>query len=144
MKKITILFIVFSIGMTKAQITKQDIKNFYESDNAKGLKKLITNENKNNCIELGNSEYTLLAIAIRTNNIKIFNMLLDNKVDLEKACSSKSPLMYTAKYGNIKMAEQLLKAGAKINTKNYKGRTAFDYAKKYKQKELYEFLKNYK
>lgn len=50
--------------------------------------------------------------------------------------------MYTAKYGNLAMARTLVSAGANVNAVSSKGRTAVDYAEKYKQKELYKFFKS--
>lgn len=67
---------------------------------------------------------------------KIFNALIENKVDLNKVCSDKNPLMYAAKYGQLEMAKALVKAGADLKLVNKEGKTALDYAVKYEKKDL--------
>ena len=52
--------------------------------------------------------------------------------------------MYAVKYGNLKFVKKLVEAGSNINLVNEEGRTAIDYAKKYEQKEILEYLQSIK
>lgn len=142
MKNFLFVTVFMLTSILSAQSLSNDLKLALRSDDAKAFSKLIAEGNLNACFDLGNSSYTLLALTIKLDAVQCFKTLIEKGVDLEKACSSKTPLMYTAKYGNLDMAKALIKAGADLKTENYKGRTALDYAKKYEQKEIYEYLKS--
>ncbi|MEM5563583.1 ankyrin repeat domain-containing protein [Psychroserpens sp. AS72] len=77
---------------------------------------------------------------MKSNANDCFQLLLDEKVNLEKVCTSKTPLMYAVKYGRLDFVKSLVEAGAKLEVKNDKGLTALDYAKKYKQDEIATYL----
>ena len=66
--------------------------------------------------------------------------MLEQKANINKICEDKSPLMYAVKYGNIVFVKKLIDAGAIVSLENEEGRTAIDYAKKYEQKEILEYL----
>ena len=110
----TSLLILCTIVISSQEISS-DIKYALKNDDAKTLKTLITSTNKNNCFEAGNSTYTLLNLTIKVNAIACFNLLLSEKVDINKACTGKSPLHYAAKYGRLEMAKLLIKNKADIN-----------------------------
>lgn len=138
---VLVLALVFT-GIAFGQTLSEDIKKAIKSDDVKSFEGLVKKENLNTCFEAGNSNYTLMALTIKLNANSCFKLLLDRDVDLEKACSTKTPLMYAVKYGNLEMTKALIEAKANLDTKNNSGRKAVDYAKKYKQKEIYEYLKS--
>jgi len=139
MKTILSTFLlVFTIAISSQEISSE-IKYALKNDDAKTLETLISSTNKNTCFEIGNSNYTLLNLTIKLNAISCFKKLLSKNVDINKACTGKTPLHYTAKYGRLEMAKLLIKNKADI-TKNYKGRSAADYAKRYEKDEVYQYL----
>ena len=84
-----------------------------------------------------------MTTKFRTKAKSCLNALIAEKVDLEKSCTGKTPLMYAAKYGNLDAAKTLIKAGAKLGTTNEKGRNALDYAVKYEQAELVAYFRSF-
>ena len=136
-----ILALIFT-SFISAQSLSSNFITALKTDDAKTFIKLLNDDNINACYETGNSVYTFLALSIKLDSENCFKVLLDKKADLEKACSSKTPLMYTTKYGDLEKAKALIKAGVNPKAENSKGRTALDYAKKYKQKELAEYLES--
>lgn len=85
--------------------------------------------------------YTPLCAAVKYQQLEIINYLLQIDVDLHKMSNHKTPLMYAAKYGHLEIVKLLLQHGVNKNTKNPKGRTALDYARKYEQDAIIKFLK---
>lgn len=143
MKKSLFFTFLMITTFATAQAINDDLKNALKTDNTTALKKLINSENINNCHTIETSEYTILALAIKTNAKGCFTSLLAEKVNIEKACGDKTPLMYTAKYGRLDMAKALIKAGVKLRARNSKGRSALDYAKKYKQQEIMDYFTSF-
>lgn len=143
MKTFLITIAFFATTLLSAQTLKQDdLKNALASDDTVAFKKLITKDTKNACLSLGNSSYNLLALTIKTGATNCFNSLLEQKPNLEKACANKTPLMYAVKYGELNMVKALIKAGANPKTTTSSGRTALDYAKKYKKEEIATYLES--
>lgn len=141
MKTIVTLILILSTFIISAQDISSDIKYALKNDDATALKKLINADNLNTCFITRNSKYTLLNLAIKLNSKACFKLLLNEKADVDKECTGKTPLMYTAKYGRLEMTKMLIKQKADLD-KDYKGRTALAYAKKYQKKEIYEYLKS--
>lgn len=142
MKNIIIVFTLIISSIGTSQTVSNDIKSALQSDDDEALSKLITSHNINTCYEIKDATYTLLAISIKLEAKACFKVLLEKKADLEKTCTSKTPLMYAVKYGNLKMAKALVKSGANVKSENSSGRTALDYAKRYEQKELQSYLES--
>lgn len=115
------------------------MKSALKNDDAIALKKLINIENINTCFETGNSKYSLLNLTIKVNAKTCFKLLIDQKADVNKECTGKTSLMYTAKYGRLEMAKLLIANNADIK-KEYKGRTAIDYAKRYEKEDILAYL----
>lgn len=136
----TTLLLLITISVSAQEISSE-IKYALKNDDAKALKKELNKENINICFEVGNSEYSLLNLSIKLDAKACFELLLTKKVDVDKECSGKTPLMYSAKYGRLEMAKMLIKNNADIN-KKYKGRSALDYAKKYEKTALIEYFKS--
>lgn len=87
-------------------------------------------------IDAYHNGYTLLCGAIKTDQIAIITYLINQGADLKKMSNKKTPLMYAAKYGRLEIAKLLIQKGANKNSLSPRGKTALDYAKKYKQTDL--------
>lgn len=140
-KTLLITLLLASTFVFSQKITDQ-MKIAFETDDSATLIEEIKakNFNLNDCFELKEKPYSLFAIAIKMNKQKIFSELINQKANLNKICEDKTPLMYAVKYGNITMVKHLVEAGAEVNAKNNEGKNAFDYAQKYSQKEIEEYL----
>lgn len=141
MKKIIIsTFILFFTAKSFAQQITPEIKMMFKNDDIINFDKIVNKENINKCYPIEEFSYSLLALSIKMNKPNIFKKLIENKANLDLICDDKTPLMYTAKYGNIDFAKTLLENGANKRATSNKGNTALDYAKKYDQKELIKIL----
>lgn len=135
------LVILFTISVS-AQRVSSDMIQALKNDDLKTFKTLVDVNRINECLQGGSSAYNLLALSIKANAEKCFDYLLKNKADVENTCESKTPLMYAVKYNRLDFAKKLIKNGANFKKENYKGRTAKDYAKKYKRTEMLNYLKS--
>ena len=140
MKTVTLYVMLFFSSFLSAQQLSEQFFTIIKNDDAAALEKVLTKDNINTCYEFKNSAYTLLSISIKANSTACFDLLLKKGVDPEINCKGKTPLMYTAKYGKLDFAKKLIAHGASLTSKNERGRTALDYAKKYKQKALIDYF----
>jgi len=85
-------------------------------------------------------EYTLLCAAIKSGSIEIVDYLLKKGASTEMKTNGKTPLMYAAKYDRIEIAKKLVAAGADVNARHSRGSTALDYAKRYENQDLVDYL----
>jgi len=143
--KTTFLLVIFTISFSiQAQQLSKETYMALKSDAIITLQQQSEYKTLNQCFDAGNSSYNLLAMSIKTNAKNCFEQLLSEKeIDVNLACTGKTPLHYAAKYGRLEMLKKLLTAGAD-RTKTYKGRTPLDYAIKYEQTEISNFLKQLK
>lgn len=134
------MLLISSLGF--AQQLNDKIKDAFKTDDADVLLTEVKDQkaNINDCFDNEGVSYNLLSISIKLNRPNIFNALLTAKADLNKICNGKTPLMYSAKYGELNFAKALLKAGADASIKNSEGQTALDYAVKYKKSEIQTML----
>lgn len=140
MKTIITLTLVLFIGAMNAQELTKDTYLAFKNDNVSALKSQINGQELNACLDVKGAAYTLLGLAIKTNATACLDYLLTQEnIDLDKACTGKTPLLYTAKYGHLEMMKSLLAAGADPKISN-QGRNLLDYAKKYEQQEIIDFL----
>lgn len=139
-QKFFLLAGIILLNFVYGQELTNEHKQMLKYDNTAYYKTLVNKENINACYPIENTAYSLLGLAIKMNSKEVFQKLIDEKADLEKTCDGKTPLMFTAKYGNIEMAKVLLKNGARKDTKTDKGYTALDYAKKYEKPEMIKLL----
>ena len=146
MKRIFLTFLLLSVTIGYSQKINEKLKNCIETDNVKELSIELENlkYSIDDCFELKEKPYSLFALAIKLEKENLFNFLIEKKADLNKICEDKSPLMYATKYGNLKFVKKLVELGAEINLKNSDGKTAIDYAKKYEQTEIANYLESIK
>jgi ankyrin repeat protein len=146
MKKILSIFLFLSISIaSNAQELTKDMYLAFKNDNVSALKSHMDVSQLNECFDVKGNSYTLLAISIKFKSNAIFKDLLSQeKIDLETNCGSKSALQYAAKYGHLDMLKTLVEKGAKAKKVAPNGKTALDYAKKYKQQEIIDYLSSLK
>ncbi|EJL68104.1 ankyrin repeat domain-containing protein [Chryseobacterium populi] len=140
LKTIVLTFGVFSATSVNAQELTNEHKQMLKYDNTAYFADLVNKENINTCYQIENNSYTLLGLAIKMNSKEVFQKLIHEKADLNKACDGKTPLMFAAKYGNTQLTKKLLLSGAKKDIKTSAGYTALDYARKYEKPEIVKIL----
>ena len=143
MRLVSLLLITafFSLGSTQAQSVHPILKAIKKGDLAKIITAVEMGKDLNKTYEPG---YTPLCAAVKYQQLEIINFLIKAEVDLNKISNAKTPLMYAAKYGHLEIVKLLLQRGAKQEIKSPKGRTALDYAKKYEQETIVNFLQKNK
>ncbi|GEN67511.1 MULTISPECIES: ankyrin repeat domain-containing protein [Chryseobacterium] len=139
-KMLSLVFGLCTVLFISAQELTHEHKQMLKYDNTAYFPTLVNKENINTCYQIENNAYTLLGLTIKMNSKEVFQKLIDEKADIEKACDGKTPLMFAAKYGNTELLKKLLINGAKKDTKTEKGYTALDYAKKYEKPEAVKLL----
>jgi ankyrin repeat protein len=139
-KSIALCLFLFTIVYTQAQEITKDTYLAFKNDNVSALKSQLDMTQLNECYAVKDSSYALLALAIKMNATNSLSHLLSQEgIDVNKACSGKTPLMYTAKYGKLEMLKMLLNAGANRKLQN-EGQDVLAYAKKYKQQKIVNYL----
>ncbi|WP_438965089.1 ankyrin repeat domain-containing protein [Flavobacterium sp.] len=146
MKHFFLTFFLITLFNGFSQTINENLKTSIETENIDALTKELQNLNYSldECFQLKEKPYSLFSIAIKLEKYKLFDYLIERKANINKICEDKSPLMYAVKYGNIIFVKKLVEAGVDIFLVNGEGRTAIDYAKKYEQKEILEYLQSIK
>lgn len=142
MKQFFLIISLTTLSFGFSQTINENLKTSIETENIEALTKELQSQNYtlDECFQLKEKPYSLFAIAIKLEKHKLFDYLLEQKANINKICEDKSPLMYAVKYGNIVFVKKLIDAGAIVSLENEEGSTAIDYAKKYEQKEILEYL----
>tara|TARA_A100000171_G_C2139849_1_gene154083 strand:+ start:10341 stop:10691 length:351 start_codon:yes stop_codon:yes gene_type:complete len=115
--KTTLLLLILAFTLSlQAQELSKEIYTAFKDDTVATLQKASQYQNLNICYEAENSSYSLLSLSIKTNAENCFTQLLSEKeIDLNLACTGKTPLHYAAKYGRLEMLKKLIDAGADIS-----------------------------
>jgi len=87
---------------------------------------------------------SVLDTAIKFKRKDVVELCIDQKMDINttKRKSGILPLQLSACFGDMEIAELLLKNGANINAVDASGITAKDYAKKLGKEKMVEFLED--
>ena len=97
----------------------------------------------NACLEVGSRKtYNYLAVSVKLKSLKSVQYFVARGAAIEGVCEWKTPLMFAAKYGQVDIARYLMEQGADPH-KKIKGYSAFDYARKFKNYELYKEMKKH-
>ena len=105
------------------------------------LDKVISKGNLNECFDVKDSSYNYLAISIKMKQLKSVKYFVEKGANIEGVCTGKTPLMYAVKYGHLEIVKYLVNAGAKITAETSRGKNALDYAEKYDQNEIGDYLR---
>lgn len=124
------------------------IESAMQNDDSTALSRVVTSSNLDDCYASSLWSYTLVSIAVRYNAANCLDLLLSYKADVNKVCDGYlPPLMFAAKYGRLDMAKKLVKAGADVSYvyhgeyKPADGLNALEYARKFEQSEVAEYLR---
>ncbi|MFC5046252.1 ankyrin repeat domain-containing protein [Aquimarina hainanensis] len=132
------LFSQFSI----AQDISKELLLAIRNGDTETLNTHVTADELDTCFSLKNSQYNYLAISIKTNSLTAIKYFIEKGANIERICTTKTPLMYAVKSGNIAIVKYLISKGANIDAQTPRGATAIDYADKYKQTEIKAYLSN--
>lgn len=86
-------------------------------------------------------ENTPLHSACAAGHAEVAAILLEGKADPNATAKGWTPLQIAASNGNLTIVDELLKAGAKVDTKNPEGKTALDLAAANKHEAVVNYLK---
>lgn len=148
---LTLFILSLLTRIAAAQEMPRELVAAFKADDALKLSAFITKDNINNCYTEGNWQYSLLSQAVRHNDRRCFDLLIEKGADVNKACEGYVPaLMHAVKYGRLEMVKILIAKGADINYR-YKGdytpadgETPLTYAEKYNQSAVAEYLRSIK
>lgn len=79
------------------------------------------------------------------NDVEIIKILIENGADVNAKNDKDgwTPLIWAAKEGDYDLVKLLIAKGADVNAKDDKEKTAFDYVRKYRHKEITELLRKH-
>lgn len=92
------------------------------------------------CCNMPKDPYDELYDAIRRNNAKKVSEIVNSGIDLNPNNKHWTPVMIAVLRTNVELTEILLKKGADINKRNYKGQTPLHIAARWGKKEVVEYL----
>ena len=96
----------------------------------------------NNINDQNKDGYSILHVAIRSDQAVVAEFALANSADINlRSNSKKTPLHYAAQYNRLALAKQLVEAKADLAAKDKKGRTALDLATGEAKRELANYLR---
>ena len=105
------------------------------------LDEWIPSSEINSCLNVGSRKtYNYLAVSIKLKSLKSLQYFVSRGAAIEGVCEWKTPLMFAAKYGQTEIAKFLMQEGADPR-KKIKGYSAFDYARKFKNYDLYREMR---
>lgn len=135
------LLFVFMATVSLAQDRAERIYRAVANEHISALDKLVDSTNVNECLDFKGGSYVPLVFAFKKDAMESLDHLLKiPSIDINKSCTGKTPVLYAAKYGKLDILKKLIAHGADIRITN-KGRSAIDYAKRYKHRDVYEYLK---
>ncbi|PKF74639.1 ankyrin repeat domain-containing protein [Chryseobacterium sp. PMSZPI] len=119
MKKIISITFLFGMllltNMLSAQQLSQEKMKAINSDDVSTFKKQFTPGDYNKCFTIGNESYSPLGFSALYGSHNIIKFLLDNKADINKKCSNKSPLQLSQLRKGDETAQLLIQRGAVRN-----------------------------
>jgi ankyrin repeat protein len=136
--KIFHVILVAAFSLMSASIFAADI---YMAIENKDRQSIIKFAQSNNISAIYDSRGgTPLNFSIKLGRFELTKLLIDLGAALNGMSNDKTPLMYAAKYKELKAAEYLITKGAKLNAVNSRKKTALMYAARYGSKEIAEAL----
>ncbi|MCF6330953.1 MAG: ankyrin repeat domain-containing protein [Sulfurimonas sp.] len=96
-------------------------------------------------LDFDNEGVSIFDVAITYNNLFVVEYILQKGIDVNKTTrrSRFTPLMCAACYGHVNIIKLLLDRGANKETKDSKGFSAADFARKMNKKHVLELLESY-
>ena len=141
LKPILIPILLFYGSLTFAQELTKEVAWAIKYGHTEYLDEWIPSSEINACLDVGSKKtYNYLAISVKLKSLKSVQYFVARGAVIEGVCEWKTPLMFAAKYGQVKIAKYLMEEGADP-TKKIKGYSAFDYARKFKNYDLYREMR---
>ena len=132
---------LFFCSATVAQELTKEVAWAIKYGHTEYLDEWIPASEINACLEVGSKKtYNYLAVSIKLKSLKSVRYFIRRGAAIEGVCEWKTPLMFAAKYGQIDIANYLMEQGADPQRK-IKGYSAFDYARKFKNYNLYKEMR---
>ena len=96
-------------------------------------------------IKEASNELLELQDAIREDNVKLVESLLDSFKDINEVNSGGSTLLHFTVFANrsLEIVKAILKKNPDLSIKNLRGETALELAKRFKRKEMIELIESY-
>ncbi len=92
-------------------------------------------------VERSAKVYAPMTIAVLKGLVPVVKILLENKASPNEKVKGMTLLMMAAKRGDLAMVETLIAGRADVHHKDFKGKTALNYAKDNGHKVVFEFIK---
>lgn len=117
---------LFANGLFAQEMSADQIKAF-QTDSPDTFKQAFNENDLTKCFQVKGKSYSPLSLSVKNDKRNIFNFLV-RKIDVNKPCNGITPLMEAGISGNMDAAKNLIKFGAKKDTKDNSGKTAKDHA----------------
>ena len=128
MKKVLFILALILAGTASAQDLTREMTIALKNDSPRDLKVLVTDANKDQCLQAGTRKATLLQLAVQMSSADVAIYLINEaQVNVNQACNDNTPLMWAAKMGRSNLVATLFDAGAD-NSIQVEGKTALDLA----------------
>jgi ankyrin repeat protein len=128
MKKVLFILALILAGTASAQDLTREMTIALKNDSPRDLKVLVTDANKDQCLQAGTRKATLLQLAVQMSSADVAIYLINEaQVNVNQACNDNTPLMWAAKMGRSNLVATLLDAGADTSI-HVDGKTALDLA----------------
>jgi len=128
MKKVLFILALILAGTASAQDLTREMTIALKNDSPRDLKVLVTDANKDQCLQVGTRKATLLQLAVQMSSTDVAIYLINEaQVNVNQACNDNTPLMWAAKMGRYNLVASLLDAGADTSIQ-VDGKTALDLA----------------
>ncbi len=128
MKKVLFILALILAGTASAQDLTREMTIALKNDSPRDLKVLVTDANKDQCLQAGTRKATLLQLAVQMSSADVAIYLINEaQVNVNQACNDNTPLMWAAKMGRSNLVATLLDAGADTSIQ-VEGKTALDLA----------------
>jgi ankyrin repeat protein len=128
MKKVLFILALILAGTASAQDLTREMTIALKNDSPRDLKVLVTDANKDECLQAGTRKATLLQLAVQMSSADVAIYLINEaQVNVNQACNDNTPLMWAAKMGRSNLVATLLDAGADTSIQ-VDGKTALDLA----------------
>jgi ankyrin repeat protein len=142
MKKILFILALAVAGGLNAQDLSIEMTRAMKNNDVSALSPLVTEANKDACIQVGSRQATILQLALQMGGADMITHLIEEKnVDINKACAAYTPLMWAAKNSTPEMVSLLLEAGADKSIE-IGDRNALFYAEYHNRTEIIALLSN--
>lgn len=146
MKAVITLFLLFSASLALGQEKNDQLYDAITNKDSVKVEKLLNDgadANYRKKVKGFEFELSLLIWAIQKNEVKVVQLLVDHKADVNfKDWFKSTPLMYAAGSGSLATVQILLKAGADPNAKDDHDYSVLSAAKEGKNSDVIALIES--